>query len=223
MFSHLSFGSSHRAKDFAVHAQKCSELLAHYTAQWRDREVYWAARDRSALHGDLLTVIVDSFDRSKLYLPRFPFNRTPKRPVYQTCQRSLLWPKDRNTSCELISTFSFSIFFCVVQPAQGVSLTLTAVLCHGHGCWMFLSGAEGIGCGSSWNWECVPRRDLRFQFLCAQQNVLLRIGRSFSFPKIRLCMSIISQCVLQVMRALEKVWVRTRSKNAPFPSEFLGA
>eukprot|EP00435_Cladocopium_sp_Y103_P041073 s2181_g11.t1 len=34
-------------EDFAVHAQKCSELLAHYTAQWRDREVYWAARDRS--------------------------------------------------------------------------------------------------------------------------------------------------------------------------------
>ena len=76
-------------KDFALHAQKCSELLAHYTAQWRDREVYWAARDRSALHGDLLTLIVDSFDRSKLFLPRFPFNRTPKRPIYQTCQKSL--------------------------------------------------------------------------------------------------------------------------------------
>ena len=38
---------------------------------------------------------------------------------------------------------------------SGASLNLTAVLCHGHGCWMYLSACEGIGCGSSWNWEAV--------------------------------------------------------------------
>ena len=43
----------------------------------------------------------------------------------------------------------------VTTRCSGASLTLTAVLCHGHGCWMYLSAGEGIGCGSGWNWECV--------------------------------------------------------------------
>ena len=76
-------------QDFKVHSELCSKLLEHYAAQWRDREVYWKARDRSIIHGDLLTVIVDSFDRSKLYLPKFPLNRTPKRPAYQAYSRFL--------------------------------------------------------------------------------------------------------------------------------------
>ena len=32
---------------------------------------------------------------------------------------------------------------------------LTAVLCHGHGLWMFLTAQEGMSAGSNWNWECV--------------------------------------------------------------------
>lgn len=88
----LSKLNSFCSEDFAVHAKKCDELLQHYSAQWRDREVYWSARDRSSIHGDLLTLIIDSFDRSKLYLPKFPFNRTPKRPAaYQAYHRHLVF------------------------------------------------------------------------------------------------------------------------------------
>ena len=78
-----------QSQDFHLHSQLCHDLLEHYAAQWRDREVYWRARERSSLHGDLLTVIIDSFDRSKLYLPKFPFNRIPKRPAYQAYSRIL--------------------------------------------------------------------------------------------------------------------------------------
>ncbi|CAL1165888.1 unnamed protein product, partial [Cladocopium goreaui] len=77
-------------RDFKVHASLCSQLLEHYRSQYADRLVYWAARERSANEGDMLTVICDSFDRSKLQLPMWPLNRTPKRTVYETLQRSLL-------------------------------------------------------------------------------------------------------------------------------------
>ena len=80
----------HLAQDFNVHASLCSQLLEHYRSQYADRLVYWAARERSANEGDMLTVICDSFDRSKLQLPMWPLNRTPKRTVYETLQRSLL-------------------------------------------------------------------------------------------------------------------------------------
>ena len=78
------------AQDFKLHASLCSQLLEHYSSQYSDRRVYWAARERSANEGDMLTLICDSFDRSKLQLPMWPLNRTPKRTVYETLQRSLL-------------------------------------------------------------------------------------------------------------------------------------
>ena len=76
-------------KDFAEHAKLCQQLLEHYHGQWLDRRVYWAARDRAALERDLICINIDSFDKSKLYLPKFPFNRTPKRTVYENCTRLL--------------------------------------------------------------------------------------------------------------------------------------
>lgn len=76
-----------RKKDFQQHAILCDQLLGHYSQQWRDRSCYWIARDRSQLHGDLLCIIVDSYDKAKCLLPRFPFQRTPKRTVYETYKR----------------------------------------------------------------------------------------------------------------------------------------
>ena len=32
---------------------------------------------------------------------------------------------------------------------------LTAVLCHGHGLFLYLTAREGMSAGSNWNWECV--------------------------------------------------------------------
>ena len=38
---------------------------------------------------DLLCVMVDSFDKSKLCLPRYPYGRCPKRAVYEAFGRNL--------------------------------------------------------------------------------------------------------------------------------------
>ena len=76
-------------EDFQEHSRLCKALLDHYHGQWLDRRVYWAARNRSIYDRDLVTLIVDSFDKSKLYLPKFPFSRTPKRTIYENCNR--LW------------------------------------------------------------------------------------------------------------------------------------
>lgn len=72
-----------------MQAQHSSELLAHYTSQWRDREVYWTARQRSRSIRDVLCLILDSYDKAKICLPTFPQRRTPKAQVYETIRRFL--------------------------------------------------------------------------------------------------------------------------------------
>ena len=75
-------------QDFQQHADLCSELLMHYHTQYQNRLVYWSARERSQIHGDLLCLICDSYDKSKLQLPRWDWRRCPKRAVYETCLRT---------------------------------------------------------------------------------------------------------------------------------------
>ena len=77
------------SKDFRQHAELCDELLQHYNAQWLERRTYWSARDRSCIQKDLLCIIVDSFDRSKVALPHWPYKRVPKRTVYEVYLRNL--------------------------------------------------------------------------------------------------------------------------------------
>ena len=72
-----------KATDFDQHAQLSARLLGHYTQMWRDREVYWMARERSESVQDLLTVIIDSYDKSKIQLPRWPGKRVPKKVIYE--------------------------------------------------------------------------------------------------------------------------------------------
>ena len=79
--------SIRQATDFAEHARLCDLLLGHYTQQWRDREIYWLARDRSQAQKDLLCIIVDSYDKAKVTLPRFPGGRTPKKTLYENTRR----------------------------------------------------------------------------------------------------------------------------------------
>lgn len=74
-------------QDFALQKQYCDELLGHYTEAWRDRQVYYQARQRAKSQNDLLVVILDSFDKCKMVLPRWAFGRTPKRPIYETTHR----------------------------------------------------------------------------------------------------------------------------------------
>lgn len=89
MTTFIKLGDSSLAKDFDEHAKLCNQLLSHYSDQYKDRLVYWAARARSSTEGDILCMIVDSFDRSKLQLPAWPLRRTPKRTVYETINSDL--------------------------------------------------------------------------------------------------------------------------------------
>lgn len=65
-------------------------LLHHYTQTWKDREVYWCARERAKAQRDLLVLILDSYDHAKLSLPAWPMRRCPKKPVYEGTRRALV-------------------------------------------------------------------------------------------------------------------------------------
>lgn len=70
-------------------AKLSAQLLHHYAVQWKDRQIYWMCRSRSRTEKDLLTCIIDSYDRGKVMLPRFPPGRTPKSSVYDSLKRTV--------------------------------------------------------------------------------------------------------------------------------------
>ena len=151
-------------EDFKTHAVLCDELLQHYTQQFRDREIYWMSREYSRSHEGLITVIIDSYDKAKLSLPRWPFGRVPKKSIYEETRRCLiiletfLFKKNHTLVCDVCELSSMSKIVeglnkCSNHP--GTYLTLTAVICHGWGCYMYLSN-EALTEGSNWNWECAP-------------------------------------------------------------------
>lgn len=79
-----------RTTNFEDHARLCDRLLQHYHETWQDRMCYWLARDHAQVaDSNLLVVIVDSFDKSKLHLPAFPLKRVPKRGIYEKYLRVL--------------------------------------------------------------------------------------------------------------------------------------
>ena len=94
MEKHLAKHSS--SKDMAEHCQLSDRLLSHYFITFKDRQVYYLARERSKTHGDLLTMIVDSYDKAKVTLPRWPFGRPPKKTIYESVRRALLvnWKRE---------------------------------------------------------------------------------------------------------------------------------
>lgn len=77
-------------QDFQLLSQLSDQLLGHYTEAWKDRQVYYQARQRARSQNDLLVIILDSFDKCKMTLPRWNFGRVPKRPVYENTHRNLL-------------------------------------------------------------------------------------------------------------------------------------
>ncbi len=78
------------AQDPQTHLMYSDQLLAHYTMQWRDREVYWMCRQRSRTTRDVYCCILDSYDKAKIMLPAYPQKRTPKGQVYEEV-RHWLW------------------------------------------------------------------------------------------------------------------------------------
>lgn len=71
------------------HCYWSDRLLDHYHRTFNDRQVYWAARERAKTHGDLLCMIIDSYDKGKVTLPRWPFGRVPKKTLYEATHRKL--------------------------------------------------------------------------------------------------------------------------------------
>ena len=50
---------------------------------------YWSARQRSRSYEDIFVCIIDSYDKAKICLPKFPRSRTPKGVIYETVRRAL--------------------------------------------------------------------------------------------------------------------------------------
>jgi Fe2+ transport system protein B len=115
-------------KDITLHLKYTDELLAHYTSQWRDREVYWMCRQRSRSVKDILCCIIDSYDKAKICLPSFPQKRTPKAQVYETIRRT--WTHDSFVLrlCLHILCHLFSLCFLTGPPPHPVLLDFTEVL-----------------------------------------------------------------------------------------------
>lgn len=69
-------------------SQLSDQLLGHYTQTFKDRNVYYAARERSRSQRDILVCILDSFDKAKMVVPRWCWGRTPKKPIYEQIHRN---------------------------------------------------------------------------------------------------------------------------------------
>ena len=95
-----------KSQDMKDHCYWCDVLLNHYCRTWMDRQVYWTVRERARQHGDVLVVAIDSYDKAKVTLPRYPFGRTPKKPIYEQIRR----PLDA-----LVMFFYISAFYYYVQ------------------------------------------------------------------------------------------------------------
>ena len=132
------------SQDFEVSAKISDRLLAHYSQTWKDREVYWVARERAKCQRDILVLILDSYDHAKLSLPAWPLRRCPKRALFENTRRA-----------SLSNRFEFKIEQFVAHQKQipGLHLTLTGVIVHGRGVYMFMSD-EGMAGGSNWSIEC---------------------------------------------------------------------
>ena len=112
------------------------ELLQHYSQQYRDREVYYLARERARTEGDMLVTILDTYDHAKMCLPAWPLRRTPKRAFYESHKRALLAVSTQLAYLIVISS-------CLIRQVRNIF------------------DPEGQPQGSNWSIECVPK--LNFQ------------------------------------------------------------
>lgn len=76
-------------EDFQKEALLSDALLQHFMQTWRDRQVYWLAKDRARMQKGMLVLIVDSYDHAKMSLPKYPKGRTPKIALLENTRRHL--------------------------------------------------------------------------------------------------------------------------------------
>ena len=66
------------ARTLHTHAKFADEYMRHLSGIYADRQVYSQYKLRSTNQRDIINLIVDSMDRSKFKLPRWPGGRCPK-------------------------------------------------------------------------------------------------------------------------------------------------
>ena len=107
----------------------------------------------------LLSVFLQQASKSELFIA----NMSPPKLLYMTCSSRV-----PGLSLHAGPTWS-----------QGVSLTLTCVIMHGHGCYLYLCD-ESYSAGSSWQWECVA-----WQHFCYWTKLEGRLSKDY--PLLFLC------------------------------------
>ena len=58
-------------QDLATRREAAAQLRAHYRSQYLDRTVYWNLRFASQTFCDVLVIIIDAMDKTKLATPRY--------------------------------------------------------------------------------------------------------------------------------------------------------
>jgi len=64
--------------DLVSKVQIARDLRRHIRSQYQDRVVYWSQRWASRQMQDILVIIIDSMDKTKFAIPRYPFPEKPK-------------------------------------------------------------------------------------------------------------------------------------------------
>ena len=149
------------SQDFKTEAKIADQLLAHFTRTWEDRQVYYLARERAKVQRDLMTLIVDSYDHSKLSLPKWPMARCPKRSLYENTRRNLKAIKHFSGALFVFNlSLCHNCLFDTCFVHWGTYLTLTGCIVHGVGVYMYLSD-EGMPGGSNWTLECATHLQIK--------------------------------------------------------------
>ena len=104
--------SMRSSRDFQAHARAADALLGHLTLTWRCRQAYWSARAASRARQDLLTIIYDGFDRTKMMIPRWSQGRLPKTPTFERIPRLHLF---------MSATLAHGWGCCIFLAEEGVS------------------------------------------------------------------------------------------------------
>ena len=73
----LKSGIKHAAT-IQRHAECADKYMRHLSGVYADRQAYAQYKWRAIHQRDVITMIVDSMDKSKFRLPRFPHGRCPK-------------------------------------------------------------------------------------------------------------------------------------------------
>ena len=98
--------------------------------RWRCRQAYWSARAASRARQDLLTIIYDGFDKTKMMILRWSHGRLPKTPTFERIPRVNLF-----LSATLAHGWGCCIFLAEEGVSTGGSFSWEALFLTISSCW----------------------------------------------------------------------------------------